>query len=89
VVVKSDPPIKLWIARDCAGTGLYTLWVDGPPELNSDGYYKSGETAQSFGTLLMTIHSVKWPWNSLTLERGECKATVILPIIGASDVTVE
>ncbi len=66
------PDNKLWLARDMGGSGLYTLWINNEPEINSDGYYKYSAVADSASLLLVTIHPSKFPWNDLVLDKGDC-----------------
>lgn len=71
------PISEMWIARDMAGTGLYTLWVGPKPIIDNKGYYCTDDCASpsaqnSKGSLLMTIHESKWPWGELKLDRGSC-----------------
>ena len=82
-MVKSDMVAKMWIARDMSGTGLYTLWADNHPMLDEAGYYKASSDKTSVGTLLMTIHSSKFPWESIALDRGECKAFILVPAMSS------
>ena len=62
---------QLWIARDTAQSGLYTLWAYNHPSLNAEGFWKADVKVCPLSVLLMSIHASRWPWDELKLDRGE------------------
>lgn len=64
--------MTMYISRDAAGSGLYTLWVNGKPAMDKNGYFKYAVADGHPSLLLMTIHPSKYPWDALKLDRGEC-----------------
>lgn len=66
------PSNSLWLARDMGGSGLYTVWLNAEPEINSDGYYKYTASGDHVSLLLVTIHPSKLPWEDLALDHGDC-----------------
>ena len=76
----ADPTISaMWVARDMAGTGLYTLWLGEKPTIDNKGYYRTADDNKLKGTLFMTIHDSKMPWTDLKMDRGECKHVFLVP----------
>ena len=63
---------SIWLSRDMAGSGLYTIWLNGKPEINKDGYYKFSYDTEHVSILLVTIHPSKWPFEGIKLDRGDC-----------------
>lgn len=72
VVDNVDHSPHIWISRDTALSGMYSIWINGKPALNKEGYYKFSNESGHASMLLMTIHPGKYPWDELKLTRGEC-----------------
>jgi hypothetical protein len=71
MMVVNNDIAKLWMARDAAQSGLYTLWAYNKPDMDNAGYFKVDITRAPMAVLLMSIHPAKFPWDSLKLDRGE------------------
>lgn len=71
VVSATDIP-KIWVARDVASSGMYTIWVYNKPKMSKAGYYEADTTCHPLSILLISIHPVKFPWDALKLDRGDC-----------------
>lgn len=82
---------KMYISRDAAQSGLYTLWAYNKPTMNNEGLFKSDPTSHPLSVLLMSIHPSRWPWDALKLDRGEI-IEVDLGVVGidtTNKVTLE
>lgn len=82
---------KLWISRDTAGSGLYTLWAYHPPKLNEHGLFEANQAISERSALLMSIHPARWPWDEIKLERGEVIEVElgVLSVDGTDKVEIE
>jgi hypothetical protein len=82
MVVKNSATLdRLWIARDSALSGMYTVWCGGRPDMNAQGFFKCGTPSDSDKTLLITVHPSKWPLGNNTLEPGEVRQVFVIPML--------
>lgn len=70
-MVVANDIARMWLARDAAQSGLYTLWAYNKPDMNKEGYFRSSPECGPRAVLLMSIHPAKFPWDALKLDRGE------------------
>jgi len=84
-------PNKLWLTRDKANTGLYSIFAGLCPQRDSNGYWTtSADKGNSKCLLLVTIHPDKLPVDdSLLLAKGYHREIKIIGIYHGKDKSIE